>query len=311
MDVEAKVIDNDLATLSKAEEWLAKASERVAERCELYKPPSEITSEAQYKDARSSRAACRKDAAEIDNERKAILRDMEDALKKFKSEVKDVLSPLTDLDAEYKRVLDLYDEGLKTQRYLELSEEYEGLAPDLVSLVPLDRIIERYGNERGNVWLNKSTNVMAAKAMLGEAIYKIADGERMLSEIADPSDMDELKTIYFDKLDIHAALTEARRRKEQRERVAELERARQEREAAYQQPATNPQPEVHPDPQPVVQPVQQPMTDVPHAWVIIASSATKAQMLQLRDYARSVGIPFDCIYSGTLEEVYGRLTNAR
>lgn len=311
MDVEAKVIDTDLATLSKAEEWLAKASERVTERCELYKPPSEITTEQEYKDARSSRAACRKDAAEIDNERKAILRDMEDALKKFKSEVKDVLSPLTDLDAEYKRVLDIYDEGLKTQRYLELSEEYEGLAPDLVPLVPLDRIIERYGNERGNVWLNKSTNVMAAKAMLGEAIYKIADGERMLSEIADPSDMDELKTIYFDKLDIHAALTEARRRKEQRERVAELERARQEREAAYQQPATNPQPEVHPDPQPVVKPVSQPVTDVPHPWVIVASSATKAQMLQLRDYARSVGIPFDCIYSGTLEEVYGRLTNAR
>ena len=306
MDVEAKVIDTEIATLSKAEEWLAKASERVAERCELYKPPTEITSEAQYKDARSSRAACRKDAAEIDNERKAILRDMEDALKKFKSEVKDVLSPLTDLDAEYKRVLDIYDEGLKTQRFLELSEEYEGLAPDLVPVVPLERIIEHYGNERGNVWLNKSTNVMAAKAMLGEAIYKIADGERLLTETADASDLDELKTIYFNTLDVHATLIEARRRKEQRERVAELERARQEREAAYQQP----QPVVQPNPQPVVQPVQQPMADVPHPWVIVASSATKAQMLQLRDYARSVGIPFDCIYSGTLEEVYGRIANA-
>lgn len=306
MDVEAKVIDTEIATLSKAEEWLAKASERVAERCELYKPPTEITSEAQYKDARSSRAACRKDAAEIDNERKAILRDMEDALKKFKSEVKDVLSPLTDLDAEYKRVLDIYDEGLKTQRFLELSEEYEGLAPDLVPVVPLERIIERYGNERGNVWLNKSTNVMAAKAMLGEAIYKIADGERLLTETADASDLDELKTIYFNTLDVHATLIEARRRKEQRERVAELERARQEREAAYQQP----QPMVQPNPQPVVQPTPQTMTDVPHAWVIIASSATRAQMLQLRDYARSVGIPFDCIYSGTLNEVYGRVANA-
>lgn len=306
MDVEAKVIDTEIATLSKAEEWLAKASERVAERCELYKPPTEITSEAQYKDARSSRAACRKDAAEIDNERKAILRDMEDALKKFKSEVKDVLSPLTDLDAEYKRVLDIYDEGLKTQRFLELSEEYEGLAPDLVPVVPLERVIERYGNERGNVWLNKSTNVMAAKAMLGEAIYKIADGERLLTETADASDLDELKTIYFNTLDVHATLIEARRRKEQRERVAELERARQEREAAYQQP----QPVVQPNPQPVVQPFQQSMADVPHPWVIVASSATKAQMLQLRDYARSVGIPFDCIYSGTLEEVYGRIANA-
>lgn len=301
MDVDAKVIDADLATISKAEEWLAKASERVAERCKLYKPPAQITTEAEFNDAREARAQCRKDAAEIDNERKVILRDMEDALKKFKSEVKDVLSPLTDLDVRYKELLDAYDEMLKTNRFIELSKEYEGIAPDLVKLVPLERIIERFGSEKGKVWLNKSTNIMAAKAMLGEAIYQIADAERTISEMADPADLEEVKAIYFDKLDLQAALSEARRRKDQRERVAELERVRQEREAAYAQyVAETPQPE------PVPQ-VEHAPQEVSHGWVIIASSATKSQMLRLRDIARSERIPFDCIYSGTLQEVYERV----
>lgn len=306
MDVEAKVIDADLATISKAEEWLAKASERVAERCELYKPPAQITTEAEFKDARSARAQCRKDAAEIDNERKAILRDMEDALKKFKSEVKDVLSPLTDLDARYKELLDSYDEMLRTQRVIELSEEYAGIAPDLVDVVPLERIIERFGNEKGKAWLNKSTNIMAVKGMLGEAIYQIADAERTLSEMADPADLEEVKAIYFDRLDLQAALSEARRRRDQRERVAELERVRREREAAYAQYVAESQPEVETVPQPVVETVPQ---EEAHAWVIVASSATRSQMMRLRDLARSEGIVFDCIYSGTLQEVYERVSD--
>lgn len=304
VEVEAKPIDAELDTLTKAEKWLAGASERVSERCELYRPPEKIESEKQRKDCVEARAQCRKDAAEIDNERKAMLRTMEDALKKFKSEVKDVLSPLTDLDAEYKRLLDEYEESWRTQRQIELTEEYEGIAPDLVEMVPFERLMARFGNEKGKVWLNRSTNIQVAKEMIGVAIYTIADAENTIRSQVAEQDVQDTLVFYFQTLDLQQALSRARQLREQRENIARLEAERAAREAQW----ANPQPVVEPAPQP---PVEAPVvTDVPHAWVIIASSATKAQMLQLRDYARSVGIPFDCIYSGTLQEVYGRVNNA-
>lgn len=306
-EVKATPIEDELSTMSKAERWLADASERVSQRCELYRPPERIESEKQRKEATEARAQCRKDAAEIDNERKALLRNMEDALKKFKSEVKDVLSPLTDLDVEYKRLLDEYEEQWRTQRQIELSEEYEGIAPDLVELVPFERLVERFGSEKGKVWLNRSTNIQAAKEMLGESIFQIADAERIIREQVPEEDVQDTLLSYFRTLNLQQALSSARAMREQRERLAQLEAERAAREAQW----SNPQPPVETNPQPVVDAPVKPQADVPHAWVIIASSATKAQMLQLRDYARSVGIPFDCIYSGTLDEVHGRLSNAR
>lgn len=312
IEVEATPIDTELDTLTKAERWLAGASERVSERCELYRPPERIESEKQRKDCVAARTQARKDAAEIDNERKAMLRTMEDALKKFKSEVKDVLSPLTDLDAEYKRLLDEYEEMWRSQRVIELTEEYEGIAPDLMELVPFERLNERFGKVPKKVWLNRSTNIQAAKQMLGEAIYAIADAERTIRETVPQEDVESTLLSYFRSLDLQQALSNARHLREQREQLAQLEAERAAREAQWE----NPQPVVEPEPPLMSQPappqpvMQQPLTDVPHAWVIIASSATKAQMLQLRDYAKSVGIPFDCIYSGTLEDVYRRVANA-
>lgn len=309
IEVEATPIDQELSVLSRAEKWLAGAAERVAVQCEQYKPPARIESEQQRKECTAARTSVRKDLATIDAERKAMLRDAEDALKKFKSNVKDVLNPLSDLDAEYKRLLDEYEEAWKTERVIELTEEYEGIAPDLVELVPFDRLMARFGSEKGKVWTNRSTNLIAAKQMLGEAIFTIADAERTIRESVPEEDVRDTLASYFNSLDLQQALSNARRLREQREQLARLEAERAARESQFEQPVPEPMPV--PTPQPVAQPMPSPMTDVPHPWVIIASSATKAQMLQLRDYARSVGIPFDCIYSGTLDEVYGRLHNAR
>lgn len=322
IDVEATPIEQELGTISRGEKWLAGAAERVALRCEEYRPPERIESEKQRKECASARTQVRKDAAEIDAERKALLRTMEDALRKFKSEVKDVLSPLTDLDEEYKRLLDEYEEGWKANRVIELTEEYEALAPDIAmpiggntaALVPFERLMARFGSEKGKVWTNRSTNIQAAKQMIGEAIYVIADAERTIRESVPEEDVDGTLLSYFASLDLQQALSSARKLREQREQLARLEAERAARESEWADarrdaddyPSPPPAPEAHP----ASAPSPAPVTDVPHAWVIIASSATKAQMLQLRDYARSVGIPFDCIYSGTLQEVYGRLHNA-
>lgn len=331
IEVEATPIDQELSILSKAEKWLAGAAERVATQSEQYKPPKRIESEQMRKDCTNARTSVRKDVATIDAERKAMLRDAEDALKRFKANVKDVLTPLTDLDAEYKRLLDEYEEQWRTDRVIELTEEYEAIAPDIAlpgegckaAIVPFERLMARFGNEKGKVWTNRTTNIVAAKEMLGAAIYTIADAEKTIRDQLTGFSKEEVKSAlgyYFDTLDLQKALSNVRHMREQHEQLERLEAERAAREAAWEEP----QPEVEPSPAPVpapmpdLQPVVQPSTDVPnpvvidmpHSWVIIASLATKAQMLQLRDYARSVGIPFDCIYSGTLEEVYGRLHNA-
>ena len=300
MDVEAKVIDTELATISKAEEWLAGASERVAERCELYKPPAQITTEAQYRDAKAARTQCRKDANEIDNERKALLRGIEDELKKFKSEVKDVLSPLTDLDLEYKALLDSYDEMLRVNREIELVQEYEAIASLLVDVVPFEKVVERYGSERGKVWMNKSTNVVAAKQMLADAVEDISEKERSIDALVPDEDRDEVKALFFSTLDLNAALAAARRLKEQRERVIELERTR----AEYSP---------KPAPEPVPVEVQQSVVDRPVVQgrqvsdrfpFVMDMVCTWEQANMLCDYARKNGIAVNRVHHGTIADAY-------
>lgn len=229
INVKATPIDDELSKLSAAEAWLAEASERVAERCKLYKPPEKIVDEDGRLSATDARTQVRKDAAEIDNERKVMLRQAEDALKQFKSSVKSVISPLTDLDAEYKRLLDEYEAEWKLNRKAELEELYVDTAPMLADIVPFDRIIERYGNERGSVWLNR-ISIVSVRQKVIDALNSIAENERTIDELVPEDDRVEVKAIFFDTLDINAAMREARRLKEQRERVLRLESERAELE---------------------------------------------------------------------------------
>ena len=309
IEVDATPIDEGLSTLSKADKWLADAADRVTEYCKQYKPPKRIESAEQRKNCVRDRASVRKDAAAIDAERKAMLRDAEDALKRFKDNVKDILTPLTDLDVEYKRLLDEYEEQWRTERTIELTEEYEAIAPDLVGLVPFETILARFGMVKGNVWLNRTTNIVAAKQMLGEAIYTIADAERTIRESVPEEDVRDTLAEYFQTLDLQTALSNARKLRDQRERLAQLEAERAAREAQWEGRSQAEEPEPSPVAQPEPSPAAQrpPITDVPHPWVLVSSGATKAQMLQLRDMARSVGIPIDYAYGGTLQEVYERV----
>ncbi|MDO4403935.1 MAG: hypothetical protein Q4C09_02740 [Atopobiaceae bacterium] len=284
--IEAAPINTEMDTISKAELWLADASERVSERCELYRPPKKIESEAQRKECAAARTRCRRDAARIDGERKALLRGMEDVLKKFKLEVKDVLSPLTDLDIQYKHLLDEYDEARRAEREAQLAQKYAIMAPDLFSLVPFERLMQKYGNGRGKVWTNRSTSIEAAKLMMRDAVVSITQGEQDISGLADPEDIDDIKARFFETLDLQGALADARHAKEQRERVRQMEAARAAREQA--RPVA--------EPTPVTEgPVQSP-EDVPHAWVVNIPSATKAQMCQLAKALNELGL------SGTIRD---------
>lgn len=233
--VDAEVIESDLSPLAASERWLAGARERVAELAAQYRVPDEIVTDRDYKDAKQSRASVRKDAAAIDAERKATTRAMDDALRAFRDGVKDVLLPLTELDAAYKAALDAYDERWGQERRQALQEAYDEYAPDLVPLVPLDRLIAKFGSDRGKGWLMRSVNVEAAKAGLRGSVDAIAAGERTVEGAVDPEDAEGAKADYFSTLDVGQAIQAAQARAEQRERVRRLEEERREREQAEAQ----------------------------------------------------------------------------
>lgn len=230
MQVEATTIDAELGVLSQSERWLADARGRVAALAAQYPAPAEIETERGYRDAKANRAAARKDAKQLDDERKRMTRDMDDALKRFREDVKDVLTPLTELDAAYKEALDAYEERWAKGRLAELSEEYEAYAPDLMPLVPMERLLALRGSERGKAWLARGTTLAAAKASLCAAIDQVAADEQTLAGSVDPEDLEAAKADLFTTLDLGSALRTARARADQRERVRRLEEERRRRE---------------------------------------------------------------------------------
>lgn len=312
IEVETTTIDTELSTMSRAEQWLAATAEAVTGECAKYDVPESIGDDTELKAATDSRTAVRKAHKKYDDERKAMLRDVEDRIRQFKSEVKDVLSPLSDLDAEYKAVIDAYNDAWREQRRADLAQEYAKLAPDLVehvdtdtgeiveALVPFERVLERYGNETGMVWLNKTKWVLVLMS-LKNAVHDIEENEKALdSLISDPEDLESVKALYFLTLDYDRAMREADRLREQRERVRALEFERKQRELeAKKMPVTEPEPNPGPAPEPTTANV-----DVPHPWVLVVGLATKAQMLMVRDFMHSQGIEGGTIYSGTIDDAF-------
>lgn len=224
--VEPDLLEEAMAPMAAADRWLAQARGRAEALAAQYPAPAQIESEKECRDARANRAAARKDAQAIDSERKALLREMEDALMGFKRDVRDLLAPLTDLDEGYKAAIDEWEERWRTGRLAALQVAYDDYAPALVPLVPLERIVARYGCEKGAGWLQRSTTERAAQARLLEAIDAIAEGERGIEEAVDPEDLEGAKADFFGTLDAGRAIMAAARRARQREEVRRLEQER-------------------------------------------------------------------------------------
>ena len=114
-EVKAEVIDIDVTPLSGAERWIAETSERVSRIASEYHA-YEITDSATLAQAKRERAAIRRDATEIDNERKSMTRVIDDAVKKFRADTKNMLMPLTELDEAYKAEIDAYSDRKMDER---------------------------------------------------------------------------------------------------------------------------------------------------------------------------------------------------
>ena len=260
-EVKAEVIDVDVTPLSGAEKWLAKTSERV-ERIASEYHAYEIEDSDMLAQAKRERAAVRRDATEIDNERKSMTRIIDDAVKKFRSDTKVMLRPLTELDEAYKAEIDAYSDRKMKERKASLEEHYRELAPLLAvpsedgrALVPFDKVLERYGmGQLGKKWLLSSTLYKEAESELDQAVEQIQQYERTIVGAVAPSDADDIRAIYFDTLDMGTAMAELENRKRQRARLEALEQER--REMAEWQRMLELDPE--PEPAPIVETVPAP-----------------------------------------------------
>lgn len=201
----------------------------------------------QVKALKGLRADVNKAANAIDGKRK----DMDRAVKGAMSEADGALNALRDrlkeVYAKTGRRIDEANELWLQGRTALLRHEYEGAAPDLAELIPLDAFTAREPK-----LLQKSWKGPKACDKLDEMIAEaVADRERLAeSDLAYPVEAD---AVFCRTLDIKAALDEDRRLK-----VAEAERkahlaasrqlqeqveARREREATKPEPAPQEPPE--------------------------------------------------------------------
>ncbi len=227
--VDAAVITDELAPLTGLDQMVAAITEQAIALAEQYRPHA-IVDEQDYRDSKKARAQARKDikALRADYaERMGIIRD---AVKDADARVKVALAPLDAIDSSYKREITAHETAWMEARIAELQAEYESYAPALVPLVPMARLIEVYGQQDGQKWLNRGTNIQLAKTLLRVAVDNIADGEQRVTDSVEPDDLEGAKADYFTSLDADSAIESARKRAERRADVRRLEQERREAE---------------------------------------------------------------------------------
>lgn len=241
-EVTAEPIEQAIEPMSRLDQLVAGITAE-AERLAAEYQPREISTEDDFKQSKRERAGARKDIAALRQRYTDAMRAIKDAVAEADARTKAALAPLDAVDAGYKREVDAYEERWKLERRAMLAEEYGDFAPDLVPLVPFDRLIARFGMDKGKQWDARSLSDQQALAAMQQAVERIAQDEQTIDGSPyDEADKKQLKADYFSTLDLSGALRRTQEAKEQRERVAQLERERLERMA---------QPEPEPEPEPV------------------------------------------------------------
>lgn len=263
IEAEATTIDTELATTSALDQLVANITTEAARLATEYMP-REIEGEDDYKQSKRERSAARKDIAELRSAYDQQMRAIKDAVRDADARVKAALDPLARIDSGYKAEVDAYEARWKSQRIAYLSEAYSDFAPDLVPLVPFERLMARFGTEKGKQWDARSLSDGQAEEAMRQAVERIAADEKTIeSSPYEAQDKAALKADYFQTLDLSGALRRTQEAKEQRERVARLEQERREREAearrrAEAAAAAQAAIQVQPDPAPAPAPKPEP-----------------------------------------------------
>ena len=226
--VEATPIDTDVQRVGEFGAWVADAQKRADATLDKYRP-APIADEPGYNRAKKERAAVRKVRGEIDAERKLRLREVEDALKALKEQVKEVTGPLDDADRAYKAALDEWDALKREERARALAQEYEDMAPALADMLPYERMAA-IADPEGR-WLLRSVGDKAAVDLMATAAQRVvADYETVAALDMTDEERTEVRAEFFRTLDLPAAIRHANDLRAERERIAAFEEERRQRE---------------------------------------------------------------------------------
>lgn len=229
-EVMAEPIDEAIEPMSGLDVLVSDITDE-AQRLAAEYQPREITSEEDFKQSKRERTGARKDIAALKQRYTDAMRAIKDAVSEADARAKAALSPLDAIQAEYKRENDAYLDRWRLERCAVIAEEYQDFAPDLVPLVPFDRLLRRFGQEKGKQWDARSLSEAQAIAAMQKAVETIAQDERAIDAYeCDDDEKTYMKADYFETLDLSYAFRRMQERKAQRDRVEMLERERRQRD---------------------------------------------------------------------------------
>lgn len=226
-DKKAHVIDTDVEALGNVDRWLADKRAEVEGILDEFQP-REIADRDEYRQCKRERTAARKAIKAVEDERRAKLGAIKDAVRGIEAEVRDLLEPLRGIDDGYREAIEAYELARHQAIMAEADAHYRELAPDLAAMVPLSRLGELWGE--ADKWGSASMTGPKLCALVDGYVESIAADERTIDQMElGEEETRALKADFFSTLDLSAALRRAAERKRRREEVERLEAERAER----------------------------------------------------------------------------------
>lgn len=227
-EVTPEVIDVP-EVISGADRWLAEQRAKVAEIAKEY-VPHEITSGDDYRESKRARAQARKAIKAVEDARRQQVGAIKDAVRDFEAQVRDLLAPLSGVDADYKAALAEWERLTIESRTQEVAAWYAETQGDVAKLVPFETVWQRYAH--AEKWDLYGANLVQIEQDVAGVVESIEQDLATLDS-APYADEDKanVKTEYLRTLDLSGALRSADEARRRRERMAEVERQRAERMA--------------------------------------------------------------------------------
>ena len=227
-EVTPEVIDVP-EVISGADRWLAEQRAKVAEIAKEY-VPHEITSGEDYRDSKRARAQARKAIKAVEDARRQQVGAIKDAVRDFEAQVRDLLGPLSGVDADYKAALAEWERLTIESRTQEVAAWYAETQGDVAQLVPFETIWQRYAHSEK--WDLYGANLVQIEHDVAGVVESIEQDLATLNSAPyEQEDKANVKAEYLRTLDLSGALRSADEARRRRERMAEVERQRAERMA--------------------------------------------------------------------------------
>lgn len=217
--------------INGADRWLAAQREKVAEIAADY-VPHEITSAEDYRESKRARTQARKAIKEVEDARRGQVGAIKDAVRDFEGQVRDLLAPLSMVDADYKAALAEWERLCVDSRTQEVAAWYAETQGDVAAMVPFETLWARYAHQEK--WDLYGANLVAIEDEVAEICEHVIahDLDTIAGMGYEPQDAEALRAEYLRTLDLEGSCRRIQALREQRARMAEVERQRAGRMAA-------------------------------------------------------------------------------